>query len=401
MPKNDPVSFQRQLTRTLNQHPSTLLSTLPTSNNLIQLLLVLLLLRNLLQENPILGLEQLLLPLVAARVNSLARLAQPIHNIPQRLADALLVRASGFGAQHSRAVHDSGVHVPRDHDRHLAGRGDEVHEHVVLALRAGHEDRGEDVAGAVHGFDDLVGLQRDELERAVVGDRQRVHGLVVRQADHGAFHVGVCDRGAVAEQVAVEEVVPAQVRDGRGVDLVLHLAQMLVQVIVNVHVERLRHGHRFLEGRVGFDDVLEQFARRGLAAFGHPVVWDQDVAVGAPDAVDEDGLLAHGQVAGRGSGDGGEAREGLRDVVFGRRVADAGAAEFYFGADGADPAGVGVDYTAADCDGGGEAEVVGGFLGEGADFFAGGVELVVLGGGVLVRLTMQGRGSGLNGLPGR
>jgi hypothetical protein len=88
-------------------------------------------------------------------------------------------------------------------------------------------------------------------------------------------------------------------------------------------------------------------------------------------------------------------------VVFGRRVADAGAAEFYFGADGADPAGIGVDYAAADCDGGGEAEVVGGFLGEGADFFAGGVELVVLGGGVLVRLTMQRRGFGLNGLPGR
>jgi hypothetical protein len=69
----------------------------------------------------------------------------------------------------------------------------------------------------------------------------------------------------------------------------------------------------------------------------------------------------------------------LRDVVFRRRVADAGAAELDFGADGADPAGVGVDYAAADGDGGGEAEVVGGFLGEGADFFAGGVEFVVLG----------------------
>ena len=69
----------------------------------------------------------------------------------------------------------------------------------------------------------------------------------------------------------------------------------------------------------------------------------------------------------------------MRDVVFRRRVADAGAAELDFGADGADPAGVGVDYAAADGDGGGEAEVVGGFLGEGADFFAGGVEFVVLG----------------------
>jgi hypothetical protein len=87
-------------------------------------------------------------------------------------------------------------------------------------------------------------------------------------------------------------------------------------------------------------------------------------------------------VAGRGAGYGGEAREGLRDVVFRRRVADAGAAQLYFGADGADPAGVGVDYAAADGDGGGEAEVVCRFLGEGADFFAGGVEFVVLGGSV-------------------
>ena len=69
----------------------------------------------------------------------------------------------------------------------------------------------------------------------------------------------------------------------------------------------------------------------------------------------------------------------MRDVVFRGRVADAGAAQFYFSADGADPTGVGVDYAAADGDGGGEAEVVGGFLGEGADFFAGGVEFVVLG----------------------
>ena len=73
-----------------------------------------------------------------------------------------------------------------------------------------------------------------------------------------------------------------------------------------------------------------------------------------------------------------QAREGLRDVVLRGRVADAGAEQLYFGADGADPAGVGVNYAAADGDGGGEAEVVGGFLGERADFLAGGVELVVL-----------------------
>jgi hypothetical protein len=83
-------------------------------------------------------------------------------------------------------------------------------------------------------------------------------------------------------------------------------------------------------------------------------------------------------VAGRGSGYGCQAREGLTDVVLGLGIADAVATQLHFGADGADPAGVRVDYTAADGNVGWETEVVGGFLGEGSDLLAGGVEFVVL-----------------------
>ncbi len=40
---------------------------------------------------------------------------------------------------------------------------------------------------------------------------------------------------------------------------------------------------------VRLEDVFEQLAGGGLAAFCHPVVGEQDVTVRPPDAVDEDG----------------------------------------------------------------------------------------------------------------
>jgi TPP-dependent pyruvate/acetoin dehydrogenase alpha subunit len=47
-----------------------------------------------------------------------------------------------------------------------------------------------------------------------------------------------------------------------------------------------------------FEDVFEKFARGGLAAFRHPEIGDDAVAVGAPDAGDEDGVFGHDEMAG-------------------------------------------------------------------------------------------------------
>jgi len=275
-------------------------------------------------------------------------------------------------------VAHGGVDVARDEHGHVAGGGDEADEDLVLALRAGHEDGGDAVARAVHGLDDLARLQRDELHRRVVEQREAVDGLVAGHADHGAGHARVRDRRAVAEQVAVEEEVAGQVGDAGGLLLGHHLLQVLVEVVVDVGVVGLGDGDGLVEGRVRLDDVLEQLARRRLPALGHPEAREDGVAVGAPDAGDEDGVGRHGQVAGRRARDGGQAREGLRAVVAGDVGAQLLGAQVDLGAHGADPAGVGVDDAAADGDAGRQAQLGRRLLAEGADELTGAEVLAVL-----------------------
>jgi len=65
-------------------------------------------------------------------------------------------------------MHNSRMHVSRDKDRHVAGGSDQRHEDVVLALGSGHEDGGDDVAGSVHCFNDLTGLEGNEFHGGVV-----------------------------------------------------------------------------------------------------------------------------------------------------------------------------------------------------------------------------------------
>ena len=145
--------------------------------------------------------------LILGGQDSPPRLAHAVHDIPQWLRLAVLVSGGGFGAQHGRAVDDCRVDVLGDQHGHIAGRGHEGHQDGVLALGAGHEDGFDLVAGFVHGFDDLVGLQGDEFHGGVVVEGEAVHGLVGGEADDGAGHAGVGDGGAVAEEVAVEEEV--------------------------------------------------------------------------------------------------------------------------------------------------------------------------------------------------
>lgn len=208
------------------------------------------------------------------------------------------------------------------------------------------------MAGLVHGLDDLVGLQGDEFHGGVVVERQSVDAFVGGEADGGAGHARVSDGGAVAEQVAVEEKVAAQVGDAGGFGFGLHVLEMLVQVVVDVGVVGVGDGHGVLEGWVGFEDVLEKLAGGGLAAFGHPVAGDENVAVGAPDALDEDGFGGHGDVAGGGTGDGGYTGECLISIVAGVIGAQGGRFEVDLGAYGADPSCIGVDDTASYCNAG-------------------------------------------------
>lgn len=163
----------------------------------------------LLQEDLVLHLQQLLLMAIRRGLDRFARFAHPIHDVPQGLGVAILIRRGGFRAQHGGAVHHRGVNVLRDQDGHVAGRGHEFHQDAVLALGAGHEDGFDLVAGGVHGLDDLVGLQGDEFHGGVVVERQPIDGFVGGEADGGAGHARVGDGGAVAEEVAVEEEVAA------------------------------------------------------------------------------------------------------------------------------------------------------------------------------------------------
>ena len=67
------------------------------------------------------------------------------------------------------------------------------------------------MAGFVHGFDNLVGLEGDEFHGGVVVECEAVDGLVIAETDGGACHAGICDWGAIAEEIAIEEEVTAEV----------------------------------------------------------------------------------------------------------------------------------------------------------------------------------------------
>lgn len=86
----------------------------PRSDDIIDILPIGLLTMALLQEDLVLHLEQLLLMTIGRGLHRLARFAHPIHDIPQGLGIAILVRRGGLGAQHGGTVHHRGVDILRD-----------------------------------------------------------------------------------------------------------------------------------------------------------------------------------------------------------------------------------------------------------------------------------------------
>lgn len=137
----------------------------------------------LLQEDLILNLKQGLDRFIGCRADELAGLTHAVHDAPEILCFAVGVSTGGLCTEHGSTVADGGVDVAGNENGHVTGGGDEGHENVVLALRAGHEDGTDLVPGLVHRRDDLQRLQRDEFHRPVVVQRQPIEGFVTGQAD--------------------------------------------------------------------------------------------------------------------------------------------------------------------------------------------------------------------------
>ena len=193
----------------------------------------------LLKEHLVLDLEQRLDGFIGSGTNELSRLAHAVHDAPQILCLAVSIGTGRFGAEHGGTVADGGVDVAGNEDRHVAGGGDQGHQDVVLALRTGHEDGADLVARVVHRRNDLMRLQRDELHRSVVVQRQPIERLVAGQPNHRSRHGWVCNRRPVAEQIAVEEEVAPQIADRRRRGAFLHVLEVLVEEIVDVTRRRL------------------------------------------------------------------------------------------------------------------------------------------------------------------
>ena len=79
---------------------------------------------------------------------------------------------------------------------------------------------------------------------------------------------------------------------------------------------------------------------------------NQDIPIRTPDTLDEDGPGRHGEVTGRCPRDGGQAREGLGDVISMLVRRSLRGVQVDLSTDGPDPPRIGVDDAASDSDGG-------------------------------------------------
>lgn len=177
----------------------------------------------LLQKHLVLDIQQLLDTFIRTGSDNLARLAHPVHDAPQILGATVWICTRRLRPQHGRAVTHRSMHVPRDQNGHVTSRRDQLHQDLILALAATHEDAGYFVAGVVHRRNNLPRLQRDELHCPVIIQRQPIQTFVAAQSDHAAAHCGIRDRAPVTEEIAVEEKVAAKVTYARCRPLLLQI----------------------------------------------------------------------------------------------------------------------------------------------------------------------------------
>lgn len=243
-------------------------------------------------------------------------------------------------------MNDGGMNILRDQNWHVAGRGHESHQNVILALGTGHEDGCDLVAGFVHCFDDLVGLEGDELHRGIVVQSKAIDALIAAEPDDRPGHAGIRDWRPISKKVSIEEEMTSKVGDGWRLGLGLHILEMLVEIVINISIVRLRYAQGLLKGRMGLENMLEKLAGCTLASFGHPVLRNQHISIRPPHPRDKHRLGGHGNVAGGRPCNGCQTSERLSPVILGNFRAELPSAQFHLRSNGPNPTGVGIDHTA-------------------------------------------------------
>lgn len=104
---------------------------------------------NRLQENPILHVQQLLLPLPSIGSHNSRRWRHLLHDIPERARRILRIAHRRKAAQHRGAEDDRRCVRAREHDGHVARVCQEAHERCVLGLRAREVERVDGVSRVV------------------------------------------------------------------------------------------------------------------------------------------------------------------------------------------------------------------------------------------------------------
>jgi hypothetical protein len=137
---------------------------------------------NRLQENPILHVQQLLLPLPSIGSHDRRRRRHHLHDIPERTRGILRIAHRREAAQHRGAEDDRRRVRTREHDGHVARVRQEAHERRVLGLRAREVERVDGVSRVVQLVDDVSGLKRDGLEGQCVFTREIVQRRVLERA---------------------------------------------------------------------------------------------------------------------------------------------------------------------------------------------------------------------------
>ena len=145
---------------------------------------------NRLQENPILHLQQSLLPLSSSGPHDRPGRRHLLHDIPQRGRGVRIRRITHWhrrseAAQHRSAEHHRCSMRTGEHDGHVAHVRQEAHERRVLRLRSGEIQCADGVPGVIEFVDDVSGLERDGFEGERIFAREVLQRRVLERVVSG------------------------------------------------------------------------------------------------------------------------------------------------------------------------------------------------------------------------
>lgn len=134
---------------------------------------------NRLQENPILHVQQPLLPFSGRGPHDRRRRRHLLHDVPERIRGIRGITHRRETAQHRSAEYDRRSVRTRYHDGHVAHVRQQAHERRVLRLRSGKVQRTDGMSGVVQLVDDVPGLKRDGLQGGCVFTREVVQRRIL------------------------------------------------------------------------------------------------------------------------------------------------------------------------------------------------------------------------------